>query len=101
WLLTCSPSLAIDPQTFRHHTRRHHLCAFDDASSYGDETFMTPSLAVGLQTFRPRSSRHRQSAVDPSNCKPIAKLGKQINCHLFNHQNIQITNNLVYQINKP
>ncbi|KER21054.1 hypothetical protein T265_15176, partial [Opisthorchis viverrini] len=27
WLLICSPSLAIDLQTFRHHSRRHLQCA--------------------------------------------------------------------------
>ncbi|KER34019.1 hypothetical protein T265_00209 [Opisthorchis viverrini] len=44
WLLICSPSLAIDLQTFHHHSSRHLQCAHlqrrtEDVSLNGDETF--------------------------------------------------------------
>ncbi|KAG5448825.1 hypothetical protein CSKR_103525 [Clonorchis sinensis] len=41
WLLICSPSLTIDLQTFRHHSRRHLQCAVPTHYQHLDSSLIT------------------------------------------------------------
>ncbi|KER22770.1 hypothetical protein T265_09213 [Opisthorchis viverrini] len=65
WLLICSPSLAIDSQTFRHHSRRHLQCAVGWRSrprrnTDQERANQNPGYSAKAALCRPYKRRHKE-----------------------------------------